>query len=182
MGSGKKRTKLGVHIRDKKATQTGSDALHRLKGGQIKKIAATARRIKKSKTESDVTALFIGPPGTGKTQAARELAAEMGMNLSRVDISAVVSKYIGETENNLHRIFERAGETKAVLFFDEADALIGKRSAAKKSRERHTEMDADYLLEKMEEYGRPFILATNNKNHVDKAFLNRIGFVVEFPE
>lgn len=181
MDSGKKRTKFGVQISNKKATQTGSDALHRLKGGQIKKIAATARRIKKSKTESGVTALFVGPPGTGKTLAARELAAEMGMNLSRVDLSAVVSKYIGETEKNLHRLFERARATEAVLLFDEADALIGKRAAAKKSRDRQTKRDVDYLLEKLEEYGDPVILASNNKNQVDKAFLNRIGFVVEFP-
>ncbi len=181
MGSVKKRIKDGAHISNKKATQSGSDALHGLKGGQIKKIAAIARRFKKSKTKSGVTALFVGPPGAGKTQAARELAAEMGMNFSRVNLSAVVSKYIGETEKNLHRLFERARATEAVLLFDEADALFGKRSAAKKSGDRHTKMDADYLFEKLEEYGDPVILSSSNKDQVDKAFLNRIGFVVEFP-
>jgi SpoVK/Ycf46/Vps4 family AAA+-type ATPase len=126
-------------------------------------------------------ALFVGPPGTGKTQAARELAAEMGMQLERVDLAAVISKYIGKTEKNLDRIFQRAGDSEAILFFDEAGALFGRRTEVKNSSDRHAYMDADDLLESLEEYNGLVILTSNHKNQIDNALLNRIRFVVEFP-
>jgi hypothetical protein len=127
------------------------------------------------------TALFSGPSGTGKTLAAEVLAAGLGLDLYRIDLSAVVSKYIGETEKNLRRVFDAAEDGGAVLLFDEADALFGKRSQVKDSHDRYANIEVAYLLQRMEEYRGLAILTTNLREAIDLAFLRRIRFVVEFP-
>jgi ATPase family associated with various cellular activities (AAA) len=127
------------------------------------------------------SALFCGPSGTGKTMAAEVLAAELGLDLFRVDLSRVVSKYIGETEKNLRRVFDAAEGGSAVLLFDEADALFGKRSEVKDSHDRHANIEVSYLLQRMEAYRGLAILTTNMRKALDTAFLRRIRYVIEFP-
>ena len=127
-----------------------------------------------------ITALFCGPSGTGKTLAAEILAIELELDAYRVDLSSVVSKYIGETEKNLRRVFDAAERAGVLLFFDEADALFGKRSDVKDSHDRYANIAIDYLLHRMEEYSGLAVLATNLRSHLDQAFLRRLRFVVEF--
>jgi hypothetical protein len=127
-----------------------------------------------------ITALFSGPSGTGKTMAAGILARELGLDLYKIDLSRVVSKYIGETEKNLDRIFQQAEDANAMLFFDEADALFGKRSAIKDAHDRYANIEIAYLLQKMEERLGVTILASNLKTNMDDAFVRRIRFGIEF--
>lgn len=125
--------------------------------------------------------LFSGLPGTGKTMAAQVIAAELNLELYRIDLAQVVSKYIGETEKNLRRIFNEAESSNAILFFDEADALFGKRSEVKDSHDRYANIEIAYLLQKVEEYEGISILATNLSKNMDEAFVRRITYIVEFP-
>jgi len=125
--------------------------------------------------------LFSGPSGTGKTMAAEVLARELNLDLYKIDLSMVVSKYIGETEKNLNEIFKEAEESNAILFFDEADALFGKRSEVRDSHDRYANIEISYLLQKMEEHYGVVILATNLRHNMDDAFLRRIDYSVEFP-
>ncbi|MDQ4048464.1 MAG: ATP-binding protein [Actinomycetota bacterium] len=125
--------------------------------------------------------LFAGESGTGKTMAAQVLAAELGLELFRVDLATVVSKYIGETEKNLERIFSAADGSNAILFFDEADALFGKRSEVSDSHDRYANIEVAYLLQRMEAYPGAVILATNFRRNIDDAFIRRLDFVVDFP-
>jgi len=126
-------------------------------------------------------ALFAGESGTGKTMAAEAIAKELDLHLYRIDLSAVVSKYIGETEKNLSRLFDAAAEGGAILLFDEADALFGKRSEVKDARDRYANIEVDYLLQRIESYSGLSIMATNLKGSLDDAFLRRLRFVVDFP-
>jgi ATPase family protein associated with various cellular activities (AAA)/winged helix domain-containing protein len=135
----------------------------------------------KSNRGLGLSVLFAGPSGTGKTLAAEILANELELDLFRIDLSAVVSKYIGETEKNLRRVFDAAEEGGAVLLFDEADALFGKRSEVKDSHDRYANVEVSYLLQRMEAYRGLAILATNMKEALDPAFLRRLRFVVQFP-
>jgi hypothetical protein len=128
-----------------------------------------------------VNALFSGPSGTGKTMAAQILANELNLDLYKIDLSGVVSKYIGETEKNLDRIFREAQHSNAILFFDEADALFGKRSEVKDAHDRYANIEVAYLLQKMEEYDGITILATNLRKNMDEAFTRRLHHIVEFP-
>jgi hypothetical protein len=128
-----------------------------------------------------ISALFSGPSGTGKTMAAEVLANELRLDLYRIDLSAVVSKYIGETEKNLRRVFDAAEEGGGILLFDEADALFGKRSEVKDSHDRYANIEVSYLLQRMESYGGLAILTTNLKDALDTAFLRRLRFIVQFP-
>jgi hypothetical protein len=128
-----------------------------------------------------VSALFAGTSGTGKTMAAEVLAGTLRLDLYRIDLSRVVSKYIGETEKNLRRVFDAAEEAAAILLFDEADAIFGKRSEVKDSHDRYANIEVSYLLQRMEAYRGLAILTTNMKNALDSAFLRRIRFVVQFP-
>jgi hypothetical protein len=128
-----------------------------------------------------ISALFTGTSGTGKTMAAEVLARELRLDLYRIDLSQVVSKYIGETEKNLQRLFDAAEAGGAVLLFDEADALFGKRSEVKDSHDRYANIEISYLLQRMESYRGLTILTTNLKNVLDPAFLRRIRFIVQFP-
>jgi SpoVK/Ycf46/Vps4 family AAA+-type ATPase len=125
--------------------------------------------------------LFAGPSGTGKTMAAEIIAGELGLDLYKIDLSTVVSKYIGETEKNLARIFAEAETSNAILFFDEADALFGKRSEVRDSHDRYANIEISYLLQRMEEYEGVVILATNLRKNMDDAFVRRMHFTVEFP-
>jgi AAA+ superfamily predicted ATPase len=128
-----------------------------------------------------ISALFAGESGTGKTMAAEVLAREMQLDLYRIDLSAVVSKYIGETEKNLRRVFDAAEDGGAILLFDEADALFGKRSEVKDSHDRYANIEVSYLLQRMESYRGLAILTTNLKPALDFAFQRRLRFVVHFP-
>jgi len=128
-----------------------------------------------------VTSLFAGPPGTGKTMAAEVIAAELGLDLYKIDLSTLVSKYIGETEKNLEKIFKEAEMSNAILFFDEADAIFGKRSEVRDSHDRYANIEISYLLQRMEAYDGVTILATNLRANLDEAFTRRLQFAIDFP-
>jgi hypothetical protein len=128
-----------------------------------------------------VNALFAGPTGTGKTMAAEVIANELGLDLYRIDLSQVVSKYIGETEKNLEAIFTAGDRANAILLFDEADALFGKRSEVRDSHDRYANLEISYLLQRMEEYEGVAILASNLRQNLDEAFVRRLAFTIHFP-
>ena len=128
------------------------------------------------------SALFCGLPGSGKTAAAEAMASELAVPLFRIDLSGVVSKYIGETEKNLGKVFEAADRIDCVLYFDEADALFGKRSEVKDAHDRYANIEVSYLLQRLEAHdGRLTILATNHREAIDEAFARRFEQVIEFP-
>jgi len=131
--------------------------------------------------EGGIAALFAGPPGTGKTMASEAIASELQLPLFRIDLSQVVNKYIGETEKNLKRLFDAADAADAILLFDEADALFGKRTEVKDAHDRYANLEISYLLERMERFKGLAILATNRRRDLDEAFLRRLRFVIEFP-
>jgi vesicle-fusing ATPase len=131
--------------------------------------------------EAGLTALFAGPPGTGKTMAAEALAHAIGLPLYRIDLSQVVNKYVGETEKNLRRVFDTADAAELILFFDEADSLFGKRSEVKDAHDRYANLEISYLLERMERFKGLAILATNRRKDLDAGFARRLRFVIEFP-
>jgi len=135
----------------------------------------------KSERGLGISALFAGESGTGKTMAAEVLAADLNLDLYRIDLSSVVSKYIGETEKNLERLFSAAETSGAILLFDEADALFGKRSDVKDSHDRYANIELAYLLQRMESYRGLSVLTSNMKSTLDTAFLRRIRFMVQFP-
>jgi SpoVK/Ycf46/Vps4 family AAA+-type ATPase len=128
-----------------------------------------------------ITALFSGPSGTGKTMAAEILAGALELDLYRIDLAGVVSKFIGETEKNLRRVFDAAERSGAILFFDEADALFGTRTEVRDSHDRYANLEINYLLQRMEDYSGLAILATNRRSALDTAFLRRLRFVIDFP-
>ncbi len=159
-------------------------ALLREIAGQVRQLATVYETwgfASRSQRGLGISALFVGESGTGKTMAAEVLANELGLPLYRVDLSAVVSKYIGETEKNLRRVFDAAEAAGVILLFDEADALFGKRSEVKDSHDRYANIEVSYLLQRMESYAGLAILTTNFKSALDPAFLRRIRFVVTFP-
>ena len=128
-----------------------------------------------------VTALFAGPSGTGKTLAAEVVAADLGLDLFRIDLARIVSKYIGETEKNLDRVFEAARDANGVLLFDEAGALFGKRTDVRDAHDRYANLEVAYLLQKMEEFDGLAILSTNQRQNMDEAFTRRLAFTIHFP-
>jgi ATP-dependent 26S proteasome regulatory subunit len=136
---------------------------------------------RKLASSNGVTILFAGPPGTGKTMAAEVIATELGLDLYKIDLSTIVSKYIGETEKNLERIFGEAQSSNAILFFDEADAIFGKRSEVKDAHDRYANIEVSYLLQRMEAYDGVTILATNLRANLDDAFTRRLQHAVDFP-
>lgn len=131
--------------------------------------------------ESGISVLFVGPSGTGKTMAAEVLAALLDIPMFRVNLSQVVNKYIGETEKNLERVFDAADAVETLLFFDEADALFGRRTEVKDAHDRYANLEVSYLLDRMERFKGLAILATNRRGDLDEAFLRRLRYVVEFP-
>jgi hypothetical protein len=128
-----------------------------------------------------LSALFAGPPGTGKTMAAEVIANDLHLDLYKIDLSQVVSKYIGETEKNLAKVFREASAGNSILFFDECDALFGKRSEVKDAHDRYANIEIAYLLQKIDEYDGLCILATNLRQNLDAAFTRRLTFIVDFP-
>lgn len=136
----------------------------------------------KLSTNRGIVALFTGPSGTGKTMAASIVARELGLEMYRIDLSAVVSKYVGETEKNLSKIFDEAWRGNAIIFFDEADALFGKRSEVRDSHDRYANIEVNYLLQRIDAYDGIAILATNLGQNMDDAFQRRLQFTVNFPE
>lgn len=154
----------------------------------LKELAARIRRDRhgedwdgaKTWVPNGVRALFTGGSGAGKRLAAAVLARELGMPLYRVELARVVSKYIGETEKNLDRIFEAESAADSVLLFDEVDALFGKRTEVKDAHDRYAYLEIDYLLQRLESFRGSAILASNLKHHIDPAFLRRLHAVVEF--
>ncbi len=135
----------------------------------------TSRRIKRG-----LKVLFHGPPGTGKTISATLLGKDNGMPVYRVDLTGLVSKYIGETEKNLERLFTKATQKNGILFFDEADALFGKRTGVKDAHDRYANIDTAWLLQRIEAYKGVLIFATNSKNNIDDAFIRRLQAVIHF--
>ena len=125
--------------------------------------------------------LFIGPPGTGKKTLASLIGEQLGTDVYKIDLSMVVSKYIGETEKNLELIFARAENKGWILFFDEADALFGKRTNVRDAHDRYANIEIAYLLEKIEKYNGIVILATNMKSNIDEAFKRRFQTIISFP-
>ncbi|MCL2056094.1 MAG: ATP-binding protein, partial [Oscillospiraceae bacterium] len=128
-----------------------------------------------------ISVLFYGAPGTGKTMAAAALSAQTGLPLMRVDISQLSSKYIGETQKNIARIFDEAAQNDCILFFDEADAIFAKRGEAADAQDKHANAETAYLLQRMEQYGGVCLLATNLLQNFDEAFRRRIGYMIHFP-
>jgi hypothetical protein len=133
------------------------------------------------KIKSGYKALFYGPPGTGKTFTATLLGKHFNMDVYRIDLSQVVSKYIGETEKNLEKIFQKAEDKNWILFFDEADALFGKRTSVSSAHDRYANQETSYLLQRIEDFSGLVILASNNKTNIDPAFLRRFNAIVHFP-
>src|SRR4029077_394390 len=127
-----------------------------------------------------LVALFTGPSGTGKTMAATVLASVNGKELYKVDIASVVSKFVGETEKNLNRVFTDAQDANAVLFFDEADALFGKRGEVEQAQDRWANMEVNFLLQRIEEYKGTVILASNYRQNIDSAFQRRVQVLIDF--
>lgn len=136
---------------------------------------------RKLASSAAVTVLFAGPPGTGKTMAAEVIAKDLALDLYKIDLSSLVSKYIGETEKNLERVFTEAQSSNAILFFDEADAIFGKRSGVKDAHDRYANLEISYLLQRMEIYDGVTILATNLRSNLDEAFIRRLQFAVDIP-
>lgn len=132
-------------------------------------------------TDKSFSTIFYGPAGAGKKTAAAVLGKLAGQEVYRIDLSRVVSKYIGETEKNLSKIFDSAGNKNWILFFDEADALFGKRTTVKDSHDRYANQEINYLLQRIEEYDGLAILATNMKSNIDYTFTRRIRLAIEFP-
>jgi SpoVK/Ycf46/Vps4 family AAA+-type ATPase len=130
---------------------------------------------------SGISVLFSGSSGTGKTMSASVLARELNLDLYKIDLSTVVSKYIGDTEKNLNRIFDEAEYSSAILFFDEADALFGKRSEVKDAHDRYSNIEVAFLLQRVEQFSGLAILATNISRNIDPAFIRRMHHIVEFP-
>jgi SpoVK/Ycf46/Vps4 family AAA+-type ATPase len=128
-----------------------------------------------------LSALFSGPPGTGKTMICTLLAKELGMELYRIDLSQVVNKYIGETEKNLGRVFDEAARGQVMLLFDEADSIFSKRTEVKSSNDRYANLEVNYLLQRMEGHEGIVVMTTNAESSIDRAFLRRIRFRVRFP-
>ena len=155
--------------------QLAAQVRHRMQVYETWGFAAKGRR------GLGVSALFTGASGTGKTMAAEVLARELRLDLYRIDLSAVVSKYIGETEKNLKQVFDAAEEGGVLLLFDEADALFGKRSEVRDSHDRYANIEVGYLLQRMEAYQGLAILTTNLKSSLDTAFQRRLRFTVNFP-
>ena len=153
-----------------------------IRGKMTKRVAEITRYLKSSKPKSGTMALFAGPSGTGKTMSAEVLAAETGRDLYRIDLAGVVSKYIGETEKNLDRVFEKAAANDAILFFDEADALFGQRTDVRDAPDRYANADTNYLLQRIEQYPGLVILISSHKSDLDEALLRRARFVVDFSE
>jgi len=174
----------GVSFADLVLAQPVNESIHRLVGWarHREQLVADGLLLEAGGSGRGITALFSGSPGTGKTLAAHVVAAELGLDIMRVDLAAIVDKYIGETQKNLERVFHQAESLNVVLFFDEADALFGRRSEVKDSHDRYANQEVAYLLQRMEQFDGITILATNLRGNLDPAFSRRLSFIVHFPD
>jgi len=179
--------KLASRIKPQ-ATWKDLSSLPRVEATKLHDIADRVRRsihvgheVARGERRSGTIALFSGPTGTGKTMVAEVLARELKVDLYRIELYKVVSKYVGETEKNLECLFAVAEKGNAILFFDEADALFGKRTGVRDADDRYANMDVTYLLQRIEDYAGLVILATNIKENLDPAFARRFQYFVEFP-
>ena len=165
-----------------KVTRPERERLPRALHQKLQQIAEDAGRHRRpsEKGYSGILIVFSGPPGTGKTLAAKVLASKLGLDLYRIDLNAVVNKYIGETEKNIERLLARAEDNNAILLFDEADALLGKRTEIEDANDRYANIGINFLLQRLEDYHGLAILCTNLRHQLDPAFLRRARFVVEF--
>jgi AAA+ superfamily predicted ATPase len=175
------RTGSGPTFEDLVLPEHAKQSLHQLVSWARVRDQVTARGPLRAKG-SGIAALFTGSPGTGKTLAANVIAEELSIDLFQVDLSAIVDKYIGETEKNLEKVFQSAEALDVVLFFDEADALFGSRSEVRDSRDRYANQEVAYLLQRMEQFDGITILATNLRGNLDQAFSRRMSFIVHFPD
>ncbi len=174
-------TGSGPSFEDLVLPEHARQSLHQLVSWARVRDQVTARGPLRAKG-SGIAALFTGSPGTGKTLAANVIAEELSIDLFQVDLSAIVDKYIGETEKNLEKVFQSAEALDVVLFFDEADALFGSRSEVRDSRDRYANQEVAYLLQRMEQFSGITILATNLRGNLDQAFSRRMSFIVHFPD
>ena len=147
----------------------------------LRAIAARLRTAIDGRRGPGISALFVGPPGTGTAMAAQVLAGDLNLALYRIDLSSLVSKYIGETEKNLRGVFEAAEQGGAILLFDEADALFGKRSEVKDSHDRYADVEVGFLLQRMEAFRGLTILTSDRTAPLEPALLRCLTFVVQFP-
>lgn len=145
------------------------------------KASAIAAELQKSAPVRNNKILFIGEPGTGKKTLASLISRQTGKELYRIDLSMIVSKYIGETEKNLKQVFDAAEHKSWILFFDEADALFGKRTNVRDAHDKYANQEVAYLLQRIEDYNGLVILATNMRNNIDEAFIRRFQIIISFP-
>jgi SpoVK/Ycf46/Vps4 family AAA+-type ATPase len=162
------------------AARTQDSALSQTQQSTLKEIILARREKRRSKQAAGIGVLLVGAQEKQQTAAAQMLARELGRDLYRVDLSKIVSKYIGETEKNLRQVFAAAQVSDSILFFDEADALFGKRSEVKDSHDRYANIEINYLLQQIEKYDGIVILSTRRKEAIDPAFLRRLRFVLDF--
>jgi len=162
------------------SARTQDSALSQTQQSTLKEIILARREKRRLKQTAGIGVLFVGAQEKQQTAAAQMLARELGRDLYRVDLSKIVSKYIGETEKNLRQVFAAAQVSDSILFFDEADALFGKRSEVKDSHDRYANIEINYLLQQIEKYDGIVILSNKRKEAIDPAFLRRLRFVLDF--
>jgi SpoVK/Ycf46/Vps4 family AAA+-type ATPase len=172
---------LTVGTPTESAARTQDSALSQSQQSTLKEIIRARRGKRRSKQAAGIAVLFVGVEDKQQTAAAQMLAQDLGRDLYRVDLSKIVSKYIGETEKNLKQVFAAAQASNSILFFDEADALFGKRSEVKDSHDRYANIEINYLLQQIEKYDGIAIIAAKRKESIDPGFMRRLRFIVEFP-
>jgi SpoVK/Ycf46/Vps4 family AAA+-type ATPase len=172
---------LQTGARAKPTTRPQETDLSQSQRSTLKEIIGAARQKGASKTAKGIGVLFVGAQDKQQTAAAQMLAKELGRDLYRVDLSKIVSKYIGETEKNLRQVFAAVRASDSILFFDEADALFGKRSEVKDGHDRYANIEINYLLQQIEKYDGITIITAKRKESIDQAFMRRLRFIVEFP-
>lgn len=171
---------LQTVARDKSTAPSQENALSQTQRSTLQEISGADRERRRSKRSTGIGVLFARAEHGEETAAAQVLAKELGRDVYRVDLRKIVSKYIGETEKNLRQVFAAARENDSILFFDEADALFGKRTDVKDSHDRFANLEIDYLLQQIEKYKGIVIISAKRKESIDPAFLRRLRFIIEF--
>jgi len=172
---------LQTVARDKSTAAPQENPLSQTQRSTLREISEADRARRRSKRSTGISVLFAGAEHGEGTAAAQVLAKELGRDVYHVDLNKIVSKYIGETEKNLRQVFATAATRHAILFFDESDALFGKRTEVKDSHDRYANQEINYLLQQIETYGGITIIAVKRKESIDPAFQRRLRFIIEFP-